>query len=405
MILPAHTQRDIRNAALSALHYIAFDQKCEVADIIALITPSQPGETSSAHAPAAQTDGEAQSSSLPTSPSVEPTPEQATECAPYRGSAEAPKETASDEGESNDSPSARRHASTDNRDGALAADLGTTQREDGASPARSSEQESQPARSRREKAAAPRDEAAAGKSAEALASAALRITDTQRLRDCVAEHPDWPASKIAEATGIRRNHIYGLAKSAKIKLPNASGYDAAQKAKVTEALKAPRSHRLTLADRIRDHLVKHPDASLKEVTDALGERMQSIGWAAQRAGIVLRKRTAEERSAGSAKGAQARLAQAAPPPPAANLVVQPAPERDVTDVLHVVRKPSASERFYIRDKNGSYLHQSLEASPTDDGPLMTTNRKWAWFDNAQRYAGACRKWPEIEAMRQEAPQP
>jgi hypothetical protein len=39
VILSTDTQRDIRNAALSALHYIAFDQHCEVSDILALITP------------------------------------------------------------------------------------------------------------------------------------------------------------------------------------------------------------------------------------------------------------------------------------------------------------------------------------------------------------------------------
>jgi uncharacterized protein (UPF0335 family) len=49
------------------------------------------------------------------------------------GQASAQKETASDEEESNSEP-VRRHASTDSRDGALANDTSTTQRENGVSP-------------------------------------------------------------------------------------------------------------------------------------------------------------------------------------------------------------------------------------------------------------------------------
>ncbi|MGV8950101.1 MAG: hypothetical protein ACOH2M_03285 [Cypionkella sp.] len=250
-------------------------------------------------------------------------------------------------------------------------------------------------------------------------------TKTQLVRECHAAHPDWPASEIAKATGIRGDQIHGLARHAGIKLPSASEYKAAQFAATTEALKAsaslatqpepatpppaipdaateppPPAKRFTLADKIRAHLASHPDATLAEVTEAIGGKMSAVGWAAQKAGIVLRKRNAQERSEASARG-RARLPDTLTPPDESSIqpdeTVMSAPQ-----AVHQYRPaPLTTARFYVRDGQGRYLHQSLERSPTDTGPLMTTNRKWAWFDNSQRYRGACKKWPEIETMRKE----
>jgi hypothetical protein len=103
-ILSAHTQRIIFHKIRSAAHLISAEHACEVSDVFDIavggmltaseeinryasnsgrfdphacpkeITPSQPGETSRSHAPAAQTDGEGLPN-LPPSPPVAPEPE------------------------------------------------------------------------------------------------------------------------------------------------------------------------------------------------------------------------------------------------------------------------------------------------------------------------------------------
>jgi hypothetical protein len=92
MILSPHHQNRIRNLGMSAVYRIAADEGVSVSDVLDLMvtapllpqiadlanspsfTPSQPGGTSRSHAPAAQTDGEGFSSTLP-SPPVAPEPE------------------------------------------------------------------------------------------------------------------------------------------------------------------------------------------------------------------------------------------------------------------------------------------------------------------------------------------
>lgn len=273
----------------------------------------------------------------------------------------------------------------------------------------------------------PRDTAETGKSGEGHEPSPAPVrgrpeTVRAKVIECHQQHPTWPSKLVAEHLGISEDQVRATASRKGLKLVSWWDYVRSQKAKTTEALKhetvpsgadpvepapaasaeppiaTPKPERETLASKIRAHLAEHPDATLKEVSDALGARMTSVSWAAQRAGIELRKRTPEEISEVSIKSAVGR---SRPP-----TIIQPPPaERDASDVLHEVRRPAKQARFYVRDKAGRYLHQSLERSPTDTGPLMTVNRKWAWFDNAQRFAGACKKWPEIGAMRQEGPNP
>ena len=64
-------------------------------------------------------------------------------------------------------------------------------------------------------------------------------------------------------------------------------------------------------------------------------------------------------------------------------------------------------RFYLRERTDitgtpRYVHQSLQPCPTGPGPLMTSDRKWAWFDTMERFKGAVKKWPELASMRKEA---
>lgn len=68
------------------------------------------------------------------------------------------------------------------------------------------------------------------------------------------------------------------------------------------------------------------------------------------------------------------------------------------------RAPSPSERFYIRDALARYVHQSLEPSPTSEGPMMTANRVYAWFGTKKQFTAAAKRWPELSGMRRVRPQ-
>ena len=64
-------------------------------------------------------------------------------------------------------------------------------------------------------------------------------------------------------------------------------------------------------------------------------------------------------------------------------------------------------RFYLREKTeigkpSRWVHQSLAPCPTGPGPLMTLDRKWAWYDTMERFKGAVKVWPELAEMRKEA---
>ncbi|WEJ60208.1 hypothetical protein [Devosia sp. FJ2-5-3] len=151
-------------------------------------------------------------------------------------------------------------------------------------------------------------------------------TQTDLVRQCHAQNPTWPASKIAEATGVPKANIRGLARWAKLSVPSEADY------------------------------------------------LRSTG----------------------------ELPLQPEPTPVPITVSQLAPV--IVDAPVEPQRLSPSTRFYLRDSLGRYVHQSLECSPADNGPLMTSNRKWAWFDTEQRFKGAAKKWPEIEAFRKEVPQ-
>lgn len=346
--LPAHTSRAIHNKGMQAVYGIAAEYDVDVTDVIALLgttshtsissahspftrlestTPSQPEAPSKPHAPAADTpatqaagdttDGEEeQASSLPPFLSVDPIPEQTAERAPDHGSKTALKETASDEGESNSRPPARRQASTDSRDGALANGLGTTQRDDGASPALPS-----------------------------ATSGARKETGRAKILATHAEHPDWPSKLIAEHLGISEDAVRATASRKKIKLVSWWDYERTLKVKTRQELAA-----------------------------AVEKPLEAVVPPAQ------------------------TQSEAVPELPPVSLPSERLPPP-------VVRRARAAPtgRFYLRDKTtGHFVHQSLQPNAAGDGPMMTFDRKWAWYDTMERYRGAKKRWPQIEAMRKEA---
>lgn len=243
-----------------------------------------------------------------------------------------------------------------------------------------------------------------------------------QVRACHAEHPDWPANVIAAHLGMKPTSVRAFASLLRLSLPSQRDYVAAQAAKTSDALRIavqpetppaaipepgieapaaePPAKRITLADRIRAHLADHPDATARDIANATGKTITSVSWAAIKAEIPLRKLTSEEHAEASRRGAQgtAKPSEAftppseAPEPPA----VAPEPRKAV-----VYRHSSPPGRFYVRDREGRYLHMSLLPCPTGPGPLMTTKRADDWCDNSQRFKGARKLWPEIATMRKE----
>lgn len=376
-LLSTHEASRVRNLALSALHHIAAETLCEVPDIIALITPSQPEAPSKPHAPAAQTDGEAVSppaappSVAPTSSLVRTADEQArhepidevvtppehvdivvanslpgAECAEDRASIpEAPKPLPDDQ-------EMRRPAE-----------------------AKTSEQE----------ASADASGGVQDRSESTPPSPSKRQTKRQQVIDCHEAHPDWTSFQIAEHLGYGAAHVQVIAGQCGIKLP-----------------RAPRAAPENMRDRVLAVVAAHPELTLRQIAAEAG---CSLGTASKWAKEALGK--APQAEAPSSEP-QTQPEPELPPLSKPSERLRPLVENDVTDVLHRPRKQPTG-RFYLREKAEigkpvRYVHQSLSACPTGPGPLMTLDRKWAWFDTIERYRGALVKWPQITSMIKEAVQ-
>ena len=362
-ILPPHIQRDARNLATASLSILAYRFKCEVPDILALLSTAPKASNPNAHSP--------EKGSESTTPNQQP----ATSRPP---AAEA----------STDAPV----------DGQAEGD-------------------------------APRPSATPLPETPADPLVVEAKSNADIIRADLALHPNSTAAEIAARTGIKANSVSTTARVCKIAIrrltaeEKSAAHSAAANArwagverkprpvKAAPAPKAPKPPmevkpaRVTIADQIKAHLVDHPNATSRDIADAIGKSITSVAWAALKAGITLRKLTPEEH-AESVRAAVRKAEPARSLLPKGDAIQ---PDETVMGSTfksgHRVPNTSSPTRFYVRDKAGRYLHQSLERSPTDDGPLMTINRAYAWFDNAQRFAGAAKKWPEIEEMRKEGAQP
>lgn len=277
-----------------------------------------------------------------------------------------------------------------------------------------------------------------------LVSASVKPSKPTNKRAMVlathAEHPDWPSKLIAQHLGISEEAVRATASRKGLKLVSWWDYERSLKAQTRQALAAsvakpseaevppvePQTapepetpppatpapaKRITMADKIAAYVADHPNATAREVADAIGAKITSVHWAANSAGIELRKMTSEELSEATSKGINASRALAPatpelPPLSKPSERLRPLVENDVSDVLHRPRK-APTGRFYLREKGSigqpiRYVHQSLQPSPSGPGPMMTTDRKWAWFDTMDRYRGALKQWPQITSMIKEA---
>lgn len=366
-MLSAHTSRAIHNKGRAALYSIAAEYDCDFDDVVALLgttshtsipsahnpftrlestTQSQPEVSSSLHAPAAQTDGEAPPASPSVAPIIEPQPSaeavQASgtsqggnlsprgglsnslpgaECAEDRAPIpEAPKPLPNDE-------IMRRPAE------AKTSEQGTLSSEPGGVQDRCESTPPTPSRPRKDTARA-------------------------NILAIHAEHPDWPSKLIAQHLGISEDAVRATASRKGIKLVSWWDYERALKAETRQALAAS--------------VAKPPEAEAPTVEP------------------------------------QVQPAPELPPLSKPSERLRPLVENDVSDVLHRPRK-AQSGRFYLREKAvigqpPRWVHQSLSPCPTGPGPLMTLDRKWAWFDTMDRYRGALKQWPQITSMIKEAVQ-
>jgi hypothetical protein len=167
----------------------------------------------------------------------------------------------------------------------------------------------------------------AGETTGSAVGSGAPLTKREQIRLCHEEHPDWPAKVVADHLGLSMGSIWGAASILGIKFGSQVAYDAQQRAKTSEALRA--------------------------------------------------NSPSPER----------------PRPPV---------EREFPDVIHRVRKPAAAVRFYLRDRAGNYVHQSLDADPSGQ-VMLTAKRVYAWFGTAAQLTAAAKKWPELASMRQVGP--
>lgn len=266
-VLPAHTASRIRNRSMGVLHLIAADESCEVSDILALITPWQPVPPK-----------------LPVARTYPPAPVdgQAEDAAPLSSAT-----STSEQREQLDGTGCTAQSDYGNSTGGGP---------DGAPSSKAADSVTGP----------PVDEVKTGKSAGEQSPAAPDAntqpeptprgtvpTKAQLVRRCLRDHPDWPASKIAEATGVKKGSVWGLAGG--IRIATEAEYRAAQSTKTTEALKAavplpprpgtpappkPIADALPMArplkDRVREVHNARPDWTAAAIANHLGANMPSV---------------------------------------------------------------------------------------------------------------------------------
>lgn len=327
------------------------------------ITPSQSEGSSSPHAPAAvTTDGEGLSSSRPSSPSVEPIPE-TSDAGAHGGLNDLPSAAVESVPLTTDSPA------NEGDESDVAPE--TAQRTMEPDAANGGGQRA--------------DAVALGSAVETGALPSKRHTKRQQVIDCHKANPDWNSFQIAEHLGFGAAHVQVIAGQCGIKLP-----------------RAPRTPPENMRDKVIAVAAAHPDWTLRQIASEAG---CSLGTASKWAKDAQAK--PPEAEAPSAEP-QVQPAPELPPVSKPSERLRPLVENDVTDVLHRPRK-AQSGRFYLREKAvigqpPRWVHQSLSPCPTGPGPLMTLDRKWAWFDTMDRYRGALKQWPQITSMIKESVQ-
>jgi hypothetical protein len=124
---------------------------------------------------------------------------------------------------------------------------------------------------------------ATGKSVEPSGSSAP-LTLREQVRMCHLEHPDWPAKVIAAHLGCPSGTVSGYASKLGLSLPSVASYEAAQAAKITEALRAapkavPTARSVaaaTLEGRVRAMHSQRPNFTARMIAKELGANLNSV---------------------------------------------------------------------------------------------------------------------------------
>lgn len=256
MILSEHHVRAIRHKIRAAGHLIAAEYDCELSDVLdiavtAPFTPSQPSpppsaaDTPETHAPGVQTDGEdRQSSSLPSSPSVDLSGLAAHEQGPTP------------------SPSPMANAPEPESRSTVSRQPGSGDFLPKAKKAPKPPKEPKPPR---------------------------RITNRQRVRECHEAHPDWTADQIAEDIGLGAQQVRVIASQTSIKLPRpytAKPQEPEAAPDASEAQPAPEQSPATTADDLNERLIAlhtaEPTLTRPELARRLGVTVGKVNYRVER---------------------------------------------------------------------------------------------------------------------------
>lgn len=396
-ILSAHHSSRIRNRSMGVLHLIAADESCEVSDILALLkiddlaetpssTPSQPETAARTSEPATP---DVQAEDAAPQPSADPTPEP------------QPLST----------PAVQAH---DVEPSSIPLDL------------------TSPSLPGAERAADRAIETGKSVGAKASAAPVKPLTKADIIRADLAEHPNSTAAEIGARTGITPNIVAATARGCKITIRKldpaerkiAQGKAAAtrwakverklkvkpeRKPKPVRAAKPPRVAKpvkteLSKADRLQAMFADGAQPTAKEAAQALGYTGQGgVARLAKLLGLTFRKVSAEELSASVREGMKRAGTKLAAKKAETHAALQPSSNVAAPDEPSLKIKVSPSARFYLRNKAGLFVHQSL--TPGADGlPMLTERRVYAWFAAEQHYRAILQRFPALSTFRKEGPQ-
>jgi hypothetical protein len=160
--------------------------------------------------------------------------------------------------------------------------------------------------------------------------------------------------------------------------------------------------RVSNRQRVRECHEAHPDWTAAQIATELDMGAQQVRVVASHISLALPKPPARPQEPVERAGPPTPRPEPKQPPAIAS--AEPFDNDEPAPVVRKVTK-APTGRFYLRDKvTGHFVHQSLQPASRGDGPMMTSDRKWAWFDNMDRYRGAKRQWPQLAEMRKEAVQ-
>lgn len=284
MILPAHTQRLIRNRGMAALYGIAAEHDCDLSDVLdILVTAPFSAPLSTTRIPSVSGPDSAETAILSTTPNSPSQPEVPTHATAAQADGEVVASQPS-------SPSV---------------DLtGLAAHEQGPSPspspmANAPEPESRSTVSRQPGSGDFLPKAKKAPKPPKEPKPPRRITNRQRVRECHEAHPDWTAQQVADETGLSKDNVWTIASQIKIKWPDrkASTTEALQRATAkpqepeaapdaSEAQPSPEQPPATTADDLNERLIAlhtaEPTLTRPELARRLGVTVGKVNYRVER---------------------------------------------------------------------------------------------------------------------------